>query len=159
MSLLDNVEDLEAKLAASWLNTKTPLKPIDWEETGGAVMLPQWRELISRSAGALKGMKFESLYVTAKDIDAFARKVDVWSSGVPWESVRMYAASVLGAALGCALHERGWAVTNSPGELWLTNGDAKLNPFQVVTEITFGEMKEETWHEMLAELDLDFEFQ
>jgi Zn-dependent protease with chaperone function len=155
LALLDRVEDLEAQLAASWLNMKTPLKPIDWGETGGAVMVPQWRELTKRSASALEGITLENFYATAKDMDPFARKLDVWNSGVPWDSVRMYASSVLGAAFACALHDRGWLVRNSPGELWLTSGEMKLNPFQIVSDIAFGEMSEQAWRESIASFDLD----
>src|SRR5262249_44804963 len=85
LSLLDHVEDLAAALTASWLiDGKARLEPIDWKDTGGTVLLPQWSELAKRSANALKGATLESLYAEAKDIDHFARKLDVWRTGIPW---------------------------------------------------------------------------
>jgi len=158
LSLLDHVEDLEAALTASWLiDGKTRLEPIDWKDTGGTVLLPQWSELAKRSANALKGATLESLYAEAKDIDHFARKLDVWRTGIPWDSVRQYASSVLGAALACVLHARGWAVRNNPGELWLTKGEAKVNPFHILSQITSGEMNDQSWREFVSGLDVDLQ--
>ena len=147
---------LEAQLTASWLNPGTPsLKPINWAETGGAVMRPYWRDLTERSAKTLEGLTLEDLYKTASDLDPFARRLDVWRSGIPWDTVRQFASSVLGAAFACGLDSHGWAIRNNPGELWLTRDELKINPFQIVGRIASGELKEQEWSESIATFGLD----
>jgi Zn-dependent protease with chaperone function len=156
LALLDHVSNLETQLSASWLNPGAPqLKPISWTETGNTVLLPYWEALTKRGANALDKVTLEHLYYVAKKLDPFARKLDAWQTGTPWESIRQFASSVLGAALACALHRRGWIVASSPGECWLQSGESRLNPFDIVGNITAGKLEEQEWNKMLAELGLD----
>jgi Zn-dependent protease with chaperone function len=99
LTLLQHVEDLEARLAATWLAAGAPqLKPIQWSETGDAVLLPYWQALIKRAGRALDGVTLQNLDDTARNLDPFARKLNAWKAGDPWEPVRQFASSVLGRA-------------------------------------------------------------
>lgn len=157
LSLIENLPRVESQLISSWLPDKSkPLKPIQWNDTGFAVLLPSWQKMSAQASNALDGIALENLHYVASKLDAFALKLDMLKTGLPWQDpVRRYASGVLGAAVACALHARGWAIQTAPGEVWLSNGSHRLNPFSIVNRITSGEVKESEWKEMIASYGLD----
>jgi hypothetical protein len=111
---------------------------------------------VARSANALDGVTIEDLHqVGNKKLDPFARRLDVWTTGVPWEAVRQYAAQVLGASFACALHRTGWEIESTPGELWMTRGGERINPFQTVNQLVSGDINPSEWSETIARLGID----
>jgi hypothetical protein len=148
LSLMDDLPNLESKLVSSWLPSSERLQPILWHDTGFSVFLPGWRKVVEQSSQALEGITLEHLHYVASKLDPFARKLNLWNSGIPWSAVQQYASNVLGAALACALHAAGWAVEAAPGQLWLSQGENRINPFDTVSRMRSGELTESEWNGM-----------
>ena len=109
----------------------------------------------TQARNALDGIALENLHYVALKLDPFARKLNMWQAGLPWDAVRRYASGVLGAALACALQAKGWTIETAPGEVWLSNSSHRLNPFSIVNRITSGELKQSEWNELIATYGLD----
>jgi heat shock protein HtpX len=156
LSLIDNLEQMEARLVSSWLPPRAArLKPIQWADTGPAVLLPVWRKLADQRAAELKGLTLEQLHSVASKLNAFAAKLNLWQPGVPLDAIRQYASTVLGSAVACALYDAGWKIETEPGVLWLTHDGARLNPFDAVNRIASGKLPAKEWTEMIASCRLD----
>jgi hypothetical protein len=155
LSLIENLEQMEARLMFSWLPPRAArLKPIQWSDTGMTVLLPAWRKVAAQNAAALEGIALKDLHHGLK-LDAFARKLNLLQIVRPWDAIRQYASTVVGSALACTLYDAGWKIETEPGVLWLTRDVVRLNPFQVVSRIASGELQEQEWNETIASSGLD----
>src|SRR5262245_13786720 len=90
-----------------------------------------------------------------RDFQKRARKVDFWQTGMPWDIALQFASSVLAASVACALCQRGWSIENNPGECWIVNGQTRINPFDIVSQIRSGKLNAQDWSRMLDRYGLD----
>jgi hypothetical protein len=92
-----------------------------------------WKELAKKSANQLKGVTLQDLPRVVKSVDS----------------------SAAGAAFACALHERGWAIQNTPGVFQIVRGESRLNPFLLVNQLAAGDIKPADWNETMTRLGVD----
>ena len=116
--LLDSVAELEQELLAPAGAADGGLKPLDWEQVGAAVYVPQWEELVREHAAALASLDAASL--PSLDWEALgrafaARALGPGSPPVEREQAERWGAYLVGAAVGRALARLGFAVDAPPG--------------------------------------------
>lgn len=160
-TLLDAPSELEARML-SMLTGKnaTALKPVEWEETGEGIYLPEWRRLIQPHTATLLGIAPGALPELAKAPTEFGGKLLLAGQLPPPEELPNRAVAVLGAALAVALDAHGWILRTGPGEpIRFARDQVSIEPFRVVSQLANGQLDATAWQQQcaawgIAELDL-----
>ena len=87
------------------------LEPVDWEEVGARVTLPDLRETLAEADGLL-GTPIAELPVTESELTATARS---FRTGLPADDQRRVGIYLVQAATIVTLADRGWTVLALPG--------------------------------------------
>lgn len=171
ISLLEKLPKLEARLLShvSGNAQMESLKAVSWENAGMQALLPQWSEVVRQQREALVGLTPASLAEVcasserlprtsviipgdpgmAKSLLDFSRKLAFPASVLPSAEERYESAKeVLAMALAVALSRQGWELRALPGELYLTRGDCRIEPFPVVGELADGKLTPEAWRQL-----------
>lgn len=148
ISLLQDPAGLEALLTSRF---ETPdgapaLAPLAWAEVGLSVYLPQWQQAAREQAESMKGVKAGELPKVLEDWGWFVHRFKELPEDLDEEGSRRLAQTVVGSALGAALHAQGWRVTALPGEQAACVKDGvEIKPFEVVGGLMSRELKASAW--------------
>lgn len=147
VSLFDHLDSEEERLIGFLQKAESKLKPIAWKDTGNAVYVPKWRQIVQPQSKALAGVSAASI-AQLNNLNQF------------WESLRNppgrllarderkhLGLQVLGAALALALYERGWELCALPGTLELQHNGTSVSPFSTVFKISSGKITSKSWLE------------
>jgi heat shock protein HtpX len=152
IALLEEIPSLESQLVRSWLPPKAAsLKPVQWSEAGETVWIPVWKAAVERHAATLDGMTLGTL---PEQTASLLRRIKI-PAGVPPNMTADYATNILGAALACTLHRRGWTTEATPGVLQMNSGTRRINPFDSASQVLSGKLSAAAWHEQLEVMGLD----
>jgi heat shock protein HtpX len=161
IALLDALPEVEKELVglrAAPGGNAAGLKPLAWEEVGGAVLVPHWKEFLREHGSVLAGVTPATL--PSLDWEGLGRKVVQRlkpGEGDPEPPPPLPAAGVaVGAAVGVALAQRGFAIDAPPGApVTLVRGSRRIEPFALRERIA---EDAEGWRALCAEIgfaDLD----
>ena len=134
------------------------LKPLQWEEVGGAVHVPLWEEFLRENGSVLAGVTPATL--PTLDWETLGRKLIKrlgLGEGAPESPPPLPAAGfAVGAALGVALAQRGFAIEAPPGApVALVRASRRIEPFELRERLA---KDAEGWRTICAEIgfaDLD----
>jgi hypothetical protein len=161
IALLDALPEVEKELVALRVsdgNTPLGLKPLAWEDVGGAVHVPLWEEFLREHGGALAGVTPGTL--AALDWEGKGRALiqRMGASGdesEPRPALRA-AEYAVGAAVGLALVKRGFVIEAPPGaQVTLVRASRRIEPFDLRPQVA---KDPEGWRAICAEIgfaDLD----
>jgi heat shock protein HtpX len=127
LTLLDSVSQLESILLTTLMRDNGGmLKPLDWEQVGEAVLLPQWTAFIKNYGHKLRGLRPSQIPV----LDwAVLGKELAESTGSHGHDEHL-AQFTVGAALTLLLVRQGFALDAPPGgPIVLVRGELKMEPF------------------------------
>lgn len=158
LTLLNDVEAQELRLLehANAGSAIPSLQRVSWQEQGNVVLVPFWRATVTAYSHLLNHA------TPAKIPDALARVPEVapyirdpegmlLTPGQRCERARFLLAS--GFAL--ALVENGWTVNSAPGSFLLSRGKDQLDPFDIIRQLSAGEMKTEMWAAKCKALEIE----
>ena len=161
IALLDALPEVEKELVAlrTAAGDKTGgLKPLQWEEVGGAVHVPLWEEFLRENGSVLAGVTPANL--PTLDWETLGRTLIKrlgLGEGEPESPPPLPAAGfAVGAALGVALAQRGFAIEAPPGApVALVRASRRIEPFELRERLA---KDAEGWRTICAEIgfaDLD----
>ena len=161
ITLLDALPEVEKELVAlRAVDRDKPmgLKPLAWEEVGGAVHVPLWEEFLRENGSVLAGVTPATL--PTLDWEGLGRKLIKrlgLGEGEPEPPPPLPAAGfAVGAAVGVALAQRGFAIEAPPGApVTLVRGSRRIELFELRERIA---KDAEGWRAICAEIgfaDLD----
>jgi Zn-dependent protease with chaperone function len=115
LSLLDGVPELEQELLGAIRTAEgAALVPVEWEDVGRRVVLPEWRRFVKGEGQALRGVKAGALYTL--DWEWLGRGILMAAKGGTDSATILAAADyAVGVGLGLALEARGYTVSALPG--------------------------------------------
>jgi Zn-dependent protease with chaperone function len=155
--LVDDLDGLERQLT-TMLGAPDAARNIRWEDVGNAVWVPAWRAAVDGHATVLAGVAIASLVQSAptlvRRLGAMLQLED--ESPAPEDVRTRVATSVVGQALGLALHDRGCRIRALPGEpVSFENERGTLAPFQAVDDILLAKIEPEAWRRTCAQFRLE----
>jgi len=161
ITLLDAVPEVEKELVtlrAAEGSAGSGLKPLDWEEVGGAVHVPHWEQFLRDNGRALAGVTPGTL--PALDWEGVGRamiaRLRLGHGEVEAPPPAAVAEYAVGAAIALALSRRGFAIEAPPGApVTMVRGPRRVEPF-AVRELV--DKDGEGWRALCAEVgfgDLD----
>jgi hypothetical protein len=151
IGLLANVAALEHELLVSLAGADMvgKLKPVNWEEVGEQVFLPQWREVATKHAKALAGVTPATLPGRGAEFTQAVAQAGGEALSAT-EQARL-AGQVVGCALAVALHARGQVMRCVPGApVSFQAGTETVQPFGVWAELADGTLAAADWHRACA---------
>jgi heat shock protein HtpX len=164
ITLLDRVDELEARLVAHVSDAKSdapPLAAIAWSEAGPQVWSAIWREKVHTAGEKLTGVTPAQIPAIVADLPGaalrfgFAPHRQAAEQGEGTGNV----VQLLGTALAVALLDRGWTVRALPGESVLfSRGSESAEPLSDLGRLARGELPAAAWEatcRQLGILDLD----
>jgi len=161
ITLLDALPEVEKELVAlrTAAGDKTGgLKPLQWEDVGGAVLVPVWEEFLRENGSLLAGVTPAAL--PALDWEGLGRKLIQrlgLGEGEPESPPPLPAAGfAVGAAIGFALSQRGFVIEAPPGApVTMVRASRRIEPFELRERLA---KDPESWRTICAEIgfaDLD----
>ena len=164
ITLLDRVDELEARLVAHVSDAKSdapPLAAIAWSDAGPQVWTAIWRDRMRGVGDQLAGVTPAQIPAIVADLPGaafrfgFAPHRQAAEQGEGSGDV----VQLLGTALAVALLDRGWTVRALPGEsVVFSRGNESAEPLSDLGQLVRGELPATAWEAMcrqLALLDLD----
>ncbi len=162
IELLRDVSNLERDLVALAMGEARAhgLKAIAWEEAVERVYIPNMRKQVGANTAMLAGRSPSRFPELLADVRGFCAKLRTqdgqFPPAVPAETARVFAAHVLGSALGLALHGQGWKVCGQPGEsVSFEMGSERFTPYELLFDLAHGKKTAEAWCARLKELGLN----
>lgn len=124
-----------------------PLRPVDWEQFGTAVILPTWQERVRKHQALLAGATVANLPEwAAAATDLGNRLPRPANARVGPDDVRAAGVQLLAVALGVALAQQGWSVESLPGEpVTFRRGEAAFAPVPAVQRLAARELDAQGW--------------
>jgi Zn-dependent protease with chaperone function len=155
IALLDALPEVERELVARAADGDTvkALKPLEWEEVGGAVHVPHWEEFLRANGDAIAGITPGVL--ATLDWEGVGRNVikrlkvaeDPADARPSALAVADYA---VGTAVALALSRRGFAIDAPPGApVALVRTPRRIEPFALREEVA---KNGEAWRVLCAEI-------
>jgi Zn-dependent protease with chaperone function len=159
ITLLDNVEQVEARLVEFVSDAKIPasLPAITWEDAGPRVWPAIWRERMLGDGARVAGITPAQVPAILADLPTsavrfgFAPHRQAAEQGHGLGDV----VQLLGTALSVALLDRGWAVSAPPGDVVVFTRDSEsITPLADLSLLARGEMKADAWEAAWRKLGL-----
>jgi Zn-dependent protease with chaperone function len=147
VSLLGDLDAVELELLV-WMTGAEKIRTLPtlgWSQVGEKVSLPAWSGQAKEHAAAIAGLKVADFPTIAFKLAEIGKKII--KEGTPEKAeLENAAASVLGCALGTALHRAGWRLEIEPGApVRLHKGDVAVEVFNVLPRLAQGKMTSEAW--------------
>ena len=131
------------------------LRPVTWEEQGPNILIPAWTEFVDTHAALLEGMTVGNLFDSLGRTPDIAPRLPDPPGMLLMPEQRLDRARVLvSSALALALSRKGWKVHTGPAALYFTQNDERIDPFQVVRELSNGTLGSHEWIEKCQALHL-----
>jgi len=154
IELLEGADALEQALVAGNVARAriVPPAPIAWEDVP-ACWIKRWRATTTALAQTPLDLTIATIPVAVAELRALLTKVeDSHMAGAASEAaLRDWATQVLGAAIACALIDRGFTVSPVIGDpTELRDADRIVQPFRELAQYLEGETTAEAWRETWA---------
>ena len=154
ISLLDGVLELERQLLAMMGSAEdaAKLQPVNWEEVGVCVFLPQWQAVAQKHASGLAGVKPRRCR-SGRNSWRCLRVLSQATPAAQWppEQAARFAAFVVGAAMAVALHGRRIGMRCLPGTpVSFHQVDQNIEPFNALIGLATGQLAAENWQTQCA---------
>jgi len=118
-------------------------------------LIPAWTEFVDTHAALLEGMTVGNLFDSLGRIPDIAPRLPDPQGMLLMPEQRLDRARVLvSSALALALSRKGWKVHTGPAALYFTQNDERIDPFQVVRELSNGTLGSHEWIEKCQALHL-----
>jgi heat shock protein HtpX len=157
-SLLDDMDDAELKFLEA-LNPDLPknsLKRVAWEESASRVLVPSWFKTVYEYAPLLEGITAGNLVKSLGKVpDIAAQMRDPKGMLLTPQQRIPYARNLVATAFALALATNGWTIHSSPGEFYLEKNGEKLEPFQLIVQLSDGVIWNEAWTEMCQKYGIE----
>jgi heat shock protein HtpX len=154
VTLLVDVADLEKQLLVTLAGADTvaKLQPVNWDQVGEQVFLPQWRELAKKHTRALTGVTAADLPAHAQSLADFAKRFKPTAEPYASEDdLRAVASGTLGAAIALALHARAHPLECEPGApVAFQCGQQRIEPFSALEQLASGKLTADDWRQRCA---------
>jgi heat shock protein HtpX len=161
IALLDALPEVEKELVAlrtAGGNEAGGLKPLRWEDVGGAVHVPLWEEFLRENGTVLAGVTPATL--ATLDWEGLGRnlikRLRLGEGEAEGPAPLSAAGFAVGAAVGVALVRRGFAIEAPPGApVTLVRASRRIEPFELHGRLA---KDSEGWGRICAEIgfaDLD----
>jgi Zn-dependent protease with chaperone function len=162
LSLFENLAAVEfAALRAAFPDPRTEkLQPVTWDQVGPMIYVPNWRESAANFREVLAPYR-------AADLPEVIAKLPSLASHVPDPKGMLLtrdqradrAAAVVWTSLALALLDHGWELHAQPGDFYLSQGEEKINPADLIRGLRHGALSAEAYrglvhHYGVAELPL-----
>ena len=155
IALLDGVPELERELLApAAASREGGLAPLEWEQVGPAVYVPQWERILKECGAALAGLDAASLATADWPAlgRAAARALDGSAPADPSGDER-FAQYLVGAAVGLSLVRRGFEIDAPPGApLVLARDGMRVDVFELRARLA---ADPDGWRAFCAEVGLE----
>lgn len=159
IQLLTNITEMELSMLRVLFGKDKidPLKPVTWEDTGEAIYLKSWEQVVENNRLALTGMTAANLLYFRQVTSPLSNALIAQAGGqVPGEVLRTAVDRVLFAAFAYIMAKSGWKVTTGPGcEIVMVKNGEGIQPFNQVGRLISGEISEEDWSGLCAEWGID----
>jgi hypothetical protein len=146
--LFDGIEQLEL----AWVQRELPrltskqLPRVPWSDLVPEIIAPAWVRFAKDHAELLANITAAGLPEAAKTLKSMAKGIrNPPGKLLSQEQRAERAGQLLGVGVGLILLARGWELHGAPGELYLSNGASKINPFVLVGLLVHGQMTKEAW--------------
>jgi hypothetical protein len=134
---------------------KKSLQHMTWEDRASKVLIPSWMGNVIQFSSMLQGMTVENLPEELGRVPQIASHIpDPKGMLLTPEQRVERARSLLGMALGLALVNNGWTLHSRPGEFYLSCGNNRVNPFELILLISDGKISKDAWMAKCAELGI-----
>jgi len=141
LSLFDDLPKLEfAALRAAFPDPRTEkLQPVEWDAIGMTVYVPNWRESTAKYQELLAAHRAADVPGLIGDLGSFAARVpDPKGMLLTREQRADRAAAVIWMAFAVSLLDQGWQLHAQPGDFYLSKGEEKINPADLVRGLRQG---------------------
>ncbi len=157
ISLIDDLASLEGGLLKRVVPSlaETDLKPVSWDAAGMEVLVPAWRKQVANHEALLAKTRLQDLPDLVQEPRHIANKIanpPGMFLGPTQRDARAW--EVLFDALVTCLLDNGWTLHSQPGTLYLENGETKLDPGQVITEMKSGKLTLLAWQTYCAQKEM-----
>ena len=159
VALLNGLPEVENELLNFMLPASRNRKfiPVDWDQVGSQVLLPDWTKRLSRDVSKWQSATIYDLpdAIAAANLREFGRKFAPESRLPSQEELVEYGLGSFGAALSLALVKQGWTISSLPGEgVTLSCRDKTFQPFHAAVDIKSGKLLPDAWRYSCAELGI-----
>jgi heat shock protein HtpX len=155
--LLNDPEGQELRLLLHLNSALTPnaLRRVSWEEYGSKVLIPSWQSWVTQYASLLKDVTPGNLRQALDRVPQVASYIrDPQGMLLRPQQREERARFLLSAAFAIALLGHGWTLHASPGELYLSRGDERCDPFATVRRLQDGSLPSLKWIAQCQELGI-----
>lgn len=130
---------------------KDSLQRVSWEESGSAVIIPNWIEAVRECADHLQGMTIGNLPKTLGRIPEIASNMrDPKGMLLTQEQRVARARRLVATAFALALVNHGWTLHSLPGVFHLERSGEQIQPFELMVQLSDGVIWGEAWAEMCS---------
>lgn len=165
ISLLEDLSNLEKAMVRSMFGITQEkmeeIKPLNWDEVGEKVYLPNWKKTVDRYIEALAGLNPSSLPDASQNPMELARKFKIpREEELSSDQRKNYALHVLGCALALTLAGRQWKLqANLSEEISFEHDGKQIRPFQIASQLHTKEISPTDWKRQCQDLGIsDFDF-
>jgi hypothetical protein len=124
------------------------MKPVGWDAVGSEVYMPLWRKQTELLQQLLGPCAVVALPQKLRALPEIATRIPNVPGNLPTREQKLaQVTESLGLVLTLALVDQGWRLHFQPGQLYLERGSEKLEPGQVIVELSLGKMTAESWEE------------
>jgi heat shock protein HtpX len=135
---------------------KNTLKRVSWEEQGTTILIPSWIDFVGEYARLLQGITIGNLPEMLGRVPDIASQIRDPKGMLLTPPQRIERArSLLSTALGLALVNGGWKVHASPGQFYLDRNGERLNPHEVIVQLSDGAISREEWGTKCKVLEIE----
>jgi len=148
ISTIDQLGPIEADLLKTVLpNLKTTsLKPLNWETAGTDVYVPLWRKQVAGFLPALATKSMAGLPSLVLDPGSITSLIPIAGANrLHPAQITAKAMDVLFCAFALCLLDNGWRLISQPGAQYLENGENKIEPGTVLSELKSGKLTGAEW--------------
>lgn len=129
------------------------LKPIEWNDVGKLVLLPNYKSLAKTYSSAFHNVTPEQLPESLSRVkEAIHRLATQQQLQLRGDQVNGFTGHLLGSVLSVVLSENGWSIQAPLGEdVFLAKSDKEIFPFAIVKTLESGKMSTSGWRQLCSE--------
>jgi hypothetical protein len=157
ITLVDGIDLIDPAILIG-LNANPPLQlqRIAWADAGTVALVPGCRERARRQVAVLANYTVGWLPELLKYADRLgSSEAKAAGAAITGERARSVGIGLAGAALVTALAQNGWTAESLPGRpVVMRRGDAAIEPFVAISQLTRGEVDADTWQRRCWDLGI-----
>lgn len=157
ITLVDGIDLIDPAILIG-LNANPPLRlqRIAWADAGTVALVPGCRERARRQVAVLANYTVGWLPELLKYADRLgSSEAKAAGATITAERARSVGIGLAGAALVTALAQNGWTAESLPGRpVVMRRGEAAIEPFVAISQLTRGEVDVDTWQRRCWDLGI-----